>query len=161
MNTFVIPFDLTADQVNALDTTRISLGSFGPSVASLIRVPVRAEIWRDAGTAYTVTPVSGSVRSDTVSEFDNMFSDIKGLFPARELWISGVDSRGERGSTMFRIPTAILENPGLCGMIVMPEAGQTFIGGEFGIFIEAGTTISGGTGSLHGRLYFEEFALPV
>ena len=161
MNTFVVRFDIDEDDVNLLDTTAVDLGEFGPSSPALVRVPIRAEVWRDAGDAYTVTPVSGSVRSDSVTEFDNMFSEIKGLFPAMELWVSGRDSRGERGRILFRIPTALLENPLACGFVVMPEPGQSYVGGTFGLSIEAGTTISGGTGDIHGLLYFEEYALPL
>jgi len=161
MNSFIVPFDLTADQVNALDTTPVDLGSFGPSVDSLVRVPARAEVWRDAGTAYTITPVSGSIRSDTVSEFDNMFSEVKPISPAMELVVRRKDSRGAYGEAIFRIPTGLLENTTLTGLVVMPEPGQSYTGGDLSLTIEALTTISGGTGSIHGLLYFDEYSLPL
>lgn len=164
-NSFVVSFDLTADEVNALDTTPVSLGTFGESgVTSLVRVPVRAEIWRDAGTAYAVTHVPFPWDSDGTApadDFDTKFAIESTIFPNNELWIRSADSRGERGPILFKIPIGILENSQKSGLVVMPESGQSYTGGTIKLTIEAGTTLASGTGGLHGRLYFDEFPLPI
>jgi hypothetical protein len=162
-NTFVVEFDLTADQINDLDATPITLATIGTSDAALVRVPVRAEIWRDSGTAYTVTHVPSVWDSDSSStdDFDTKFAIERTLFPDNALWIRAADSRGQRGKLLFNVPIAILENTLKSGMVVMPEAGQSFVGGQLKLTIEAGTAIADGTGVLHGRLYFEEYALPI
>jgi hypothetical protein len=171
-NTFLVEFDLTADQVNALDTTPITLATIGASGnTSLVRVPIRAEIWRDAGTAYTVDNVVGRIPSG--QEFNHLTSappagvaygdaaDINNILYSKALWIRSADSRGERGPIIFKVPAGILENTVKCGIVVMPEAGQSFVGGTLKLTIESGTGIASGTGALHGRLYFEEYALPI
>jgi len=55
MDTIIIPFSLTATQVNLLDTTPVTLFEFGDYDSKLVRVPVRLEILRAAGTSYTIT----------------------------------------------------------------------------------------------------------
>lgn len=163
-NSFVVNFDLTADEVNALDSTPIDLGTFGAAgVTSIVRVPVRAEIWRDAGTAYTIThvPLVWDSDSSSFDDFDTKFAIERTVFPENALWVRSADARGERGPVLFTIPTAILENSRKSGLVVMPEPGQSFVGGTLKLTIEAGTGIASGTGALHGRLYFEEFPLPI
>ena len=174
-NTFLVEFSLTADEVNALDTTPVDIATIGStSDTALVRVPVRAEIWRDAGTAYVVDNVLGKFQDGELFAHLNTApltpsraatsgdaADISNILPAKALWIRSAEKHGESGPVIFSVPAGILENAQKSGMVVMPEAGQSFVGGQLKLTIEAGTGIASGTGALHGRLYFEEYALPI
>lgn len=161
MPEFIVPFTLTADQVNALDTTPINLGTYGLDTKSSVAVPTRLEICRAAGTPYTITQVSGSVLSTIVTELDSMTSEVFTTPPAKELLIRRADARGQRGDVLFKIPTGLLETTQNAGLVIMPEPGLVNIGGDVSLFIEAGTTIASGTGGLSGKIYFTNYFIPV
>jgi hypothetical protein len=163
MAEIIVPFSVTAANVNLLDTVPLEIGAFGGS-AEIVKVPVRLELWRAAGTAYA--PVG--VRTDSpypltytsALEYHPGLPEDRGV---REeagsyLLVREVDSNDHATRVVFRVPIrGFLTGTAGVGVVAFPLGGDAYFGGDKVLQIVSTGGISGGTGVLSGRVFYAEF----
>lgn len=164
MYEIMVPFTLTADQVNSLNSTPVVVASFGGT--RMLRVPKYLKLWRNAGAAYTVTPAAqgnAPVPSNTVVYHPDDAPVLDTVRPANQLIIYEAScdvhpERADRGTILFRIPIFDLLVSGTTEshMIVTAEPGLVLRPAARDLKIESLASISGGTGSIRGAVFFEE-----
>jgi hypothetical protein len=183
----VFPFSLTADEVNALDGTAVTIASFSDDDSPLIRVPVRIEISKDAGTAYAVTynlpgqdsydDLLGGVDRRKVEEGPNNnppFTRRSHDYVGQTIAAASGEAEGRRGAKayllvrdensriLFRIPAdTLLQTAAFNSVVVFPDFnGAAFRKGRNTFSIISNVAIASGTGSVAGRIFFEEYPAP-
>lgn len=127
----MVQFSLTAAEVNVIDTTATfkTLKTLLTNT-NIARVPVRLEITKEAGTAYTV---GAGCR---------------------------IQIKDNNGAVLFDFPAAgFLDQATAEGRVVMGStAGKAFKdGGATSFVMSATASLASGTGAVKGRLYFDEF----
>jgi hypothetical protein len=157
----VIPFTLTAAQINTLDTAPVSLVSGMKS--TYVYIPKRLALKKAAGTAYTLSLLHdiGSQRDDSAISLESdshvhgfnsgiLVSEVRRAIGTsfEERAVFWTPSRGFLDSSQARTKV-VLPRPEL----------QEFNEGSSRFRIQVMDTISGGTGSVEGWLYFEEHAI--
>lgn len=158
MNYVIFPFTITAAQLNAADTADQTILTL-PTNSRMVRVPTRLEVQRAAGTAYTLAPIHFHREEDHRNTADDFYKG--GAF----LSIRSVYTQGSRSvpqDELFYIPMeGILDQASAVQFVSLPLTdGKTFRTGAVSFALRASCPISGGTGSLTCRLYFDEYALP-
>ena len=156
MAEIVVPFTIDEDEVNTLDTVPVSLGTVS-GASSLVRVPTRIELRRKAGTAYAVTRLSqsGDVANTKYEEFFPVLTERTWDVPA--LVVREVNDAGYPVRRIFSIPIDFLTETSATGVVAFPVGGLTFDQGDITLEIASGVGLSGGTGDLEGRVYFDEY----
>lgn len=181
----VIPFDVTSAQVLTLDTTPVTIASFTDSDSPLVRVPVRLELSKAAGTAaYTVTynhPGQNLFDDTAGSVYRRSSSDAEGqrgeLFTRQsDAYINGLTAdsldepeaaqngrafllvRDDHKRVLFRIPTAILKSASATGSVIFPSlSGFAFRAGRNTFTLVSNVALAAGDSAIRGRIFFEEF----
>lgn len=162
-DTVVVPFGIDADDVNLLDGTPYELGTAGAD-SDVVLVPVRLEIWREAGTAYTVTHAT-SVPAPAETIYPKDAKTAAPIWAAPEFVVYALNTRffadrTDREGPLFRVPMYDFINcADAAGFVVLPEGGIALRPGDLTLYIEALAAISGGTGAISGRVVFERFHL--
>jgi hypothetical protein len=163
MAEIIVPFSVAAADVNLLDTVPVEIGAFGGSV-EIVKVPVRLELWRAAGTAYA--PVG--VRTDSVYPIAYTAADYRAGLRGddRGVWeesgsyllVREVDSGDRPTRVIFRVPIrGFLTGTDGVGVVAFPLGGDAYFGGDKVLQIVSTSGLSGGTGVLSGRVFYAEF----
>ena len=162
MNQVIFPFTLTAAYLNGSDTGDQALTLTWPTNSQVIRVPRRLELTRNAGTAYTLGSASPSFREDKLRQAGN-YAD---FFSGGKFLVFRDDGEGNYGTygyrAFFYVPMEnFLDQASSKSVVVFPYLdGQTFKPGATSYKIHTTCSISGGTGTLSGVLYFDEYPVP-
>jgi hypothetical protein len=157
-----IPFTLTAALLNALDSTPLNIVTDLP--CTYVYVPKYVTLWKQAGTAYTLSPGQETdiARTDKV-ESDDSASDLHGFRGSGLLLteVQRVTGTLIQERAVFHIPTkGFLDLGAASGRLVLPLSNiKVFRTGSPRFRIICLDTISGGTGTVNGWLYFEKDAL--
>ena len=162
MAKIVVPFTIDEDDVNTLDTAPVTLASISVDDKICV-VPVRLEIYRKAGTAYTITRAfnaKGWSEGDVIIPEGNIEVPIP---KAPEFIVYDVNtkfyaSREDRENVFFRFPMHDFVGTATAnGLVAFPVAGLVLRPGNLEVKIEALAGITGGTGDLIGRIFFDEY----
>lgn len=167
MPKIVIPFEITATNLNLLDTTDYTLVSLTSSGGYQCYVPRHLELWKDAGTAYTIGNIqdtNAGIYPPPDSGYYNPHSNlVQPLWPSRDLIIYDLNTheysnRTDINNIVFRIPIGMLL-PWATGrgLVVFPVGGVVLSPGDLTLKVKSLVSISSGTGSLFGRLFLDEF----
>ena len=158
MNQVVVPFSLTATQVNALGATPITLISFAND--RRVRIPTRLELIKESGTAYTIT-VTGETFLPVAQSGQRVPDSYAGFFAGGAfLVLEAVDENGSGRPYAFVPETGFLSVASEQTRLIVPEIdGQAFRTGAVSFAIRSSAVLSSGTGGLRGRLYFDEYPL--
>lgn len=159
----VIPFTVSATELAALAVTPKTLFSFPED--GLIRVITRVELKKDAGTAYTLTTTDAESNTpdgparvfpfrDTVDSYTAGFG--QGAFLQFEMRESNGAGRAflivpEAGFLDQTTEQTRLAFPVLDNLILRPRL--------YYLTLASTTVLASGTGSLNGRVYYEEYTL--
>lgn len=158
---FVIPFTLTAAQVNTLDTSPVSIVSSMKS--NYVYIPKRLVLKKNSGTGYTLAaPALTEIpRTDRVEGFFNTadeFAFTDSLVVSETLRESGTKF-SERPIFAVKVDT-FLSSSAEKTLVALPISDQrVFQPGSTRYRIRLMSGVSGGTGSLEGWLYLDEFAI--
>jgi len=151
-----VPFTITATNLNLADYANQTICTFGSS--DLVHVPSFLELHKAAGTAYTLTGNSSMEENTSMEKFHHApphssYSDMFG--GGKFLYI--IDSIGV---VYFKVPLAgFLDKATAQRRIAFASrSGGTFNVGATGFYLRMGCGVSAGTGSLTGRLYYEDYA---
>jgi len=151
------PFTITAANLNLADTTPYNIVTFASN--NQIQIPSRLEIAKQAGTAYTLTtPQYVNRRVEFFGQaVDNYAAEFQGGSYAI---VEAVDSAG-RGRPFFFIPLiGFLDSASEQRRLVLPLLnGPTFSTGLVTFRIRSTVNVASGTGSLLGRLYYDEYTV--
>ena len=163
MSKIIVPFTVAEDDINLLDTASYTIADL--EATALVRVPVRLELHRAAGTAYAIgARTEGQVQrpfgSNTVRPPLAHPSLNWGAQRAGEFLVVR-DSRVTNLEPIFYIPLDdFLLSPDEKGIVVFPNLNsRAFKPGETSYEIRSPFEISGGTGAITGRLFFDEFSV--
>jgi hypothetical protein len=158
-NSASIPFTITATNVSLADKTRQTIVTF-PEDNLIVRVPTHVELYKEAGTAYTITgntsaepnnrQASGFLHAPPFGSYSDLFSGSKSIFIINN-----------NTTIFFAIPMqgfldVATEQRRFCFASL---SGGTYKPMVTGFYLRMGCTIDSGTGSLIGRLYYDEYAL--
>lgn len=157
----IVPFTVSETNLNLSDTadqTIISLSSND----RMIRIPVRLELRKEAGTAYTLSPLG--MEDHTSGRFkkslrpDPLTGSYSDLFSGNQYLIV----KDNLGQPFFQVPAVgFLDQATAQNRVSIADtAGYTLKPGASSFSLRLGVSISGGTGTLSGRLYLEEVAVP-
>ncbi len=171
MAKIVIPFTIDEDDVNTLDTVPYTLFSTS-SRPTICVVPVRLELTRLAGTAYSlVSPYHASSAGAVTNalypfpdtgQFDPHVNQVEPLWMSEDLIVYNTNvvtysGRSDRETIFFRIPAdTLLNTTAETKVVAFPVSGVVLQPGSFDLKMECLTGISGGTGDLYGRLFLDE-----
>lgn len=167
MSEVTVDYTLSADQVNALDATPVTLWSH--VYDSVVYVPKRALVWRNAGTAYAMSPTSSAGVHQTAAS--NATAYVPGdrtvadtISQVRELIVYDLVSnrysgRTDRGNILFRIPLdGVLTAAGDNQLVILPEPGLILRPGANSFMVESPVALASGTGTLRIMLVLEQVA---
>ena len=157
----IIPFTITATNLNLADTTEQTIVNF-PS-DNRIRVPIRLELLKEAGTAYTISEAGGfrvdSVDGNTTDSYTDLFRGgafVTVISTAREN-----ESSQSQGVAFFYVPmVGFLDQTGIERRLALASVRpRVFRTGATKMKLRLTANVASGTGSLHGRLYYDEYSL--
>jgi len=163
MAEIIVPFTIEEDEVNTLDTVPVTLVAFGNG-DTIVHVPVRLEMWREAGTAYTITgPFKTRVHKDTEAYTPGGHTAAP-IWKRHELIVYDTnthlyENRTDRDNVLFRVPAFLLLGSSAHSMVVLPESGLVLRPGNTTIKMESLVGLASGEGSIRGNLYFDERAM--
>jgi hypothetical protein len=155
----LIPFTVTAANLNLADTTPYTITATLGSNSGLIRVPTRLELTKAAGTAYSLSNISPKPRResrmDTVDSLNQLF------LGGGDLIVEARDSAGRVRPFFFVPAEGFLDQATEQSRVVLPFTdGAWFKKADHLTFrLRIGCNIASGTGSLKGRLYFDEYSV--
>jgi hypothetical protein len=160
-NQAVVPFTVSATNLNLLDSTPITL--FTTATDGMIRVPTRLMLTKAAGTAYTITPFGGFEGDFVEGGTLDSYSDA--LAPGANLVVTEVEREvtgaGKQVRRLFSVPlVGFLDQTSAQSRLVLPHvAPRVWSSGvvEWDVRLTAG--VAGGTGALTGLVYFDQFPL--
>ena len=155
----IIPFTVTAANLNLADTTPYTINATLASNSSLIRVPTHLELTKAAGTAYTLSNIQKKARYEQKSDrVDNLTQWLAGQ---GDLIVEARDSAGRTRPFFFVPVEGFLDQATEQSRLVFPFTdGAWFNKHDYLTFrLRVGCNIASGTGSLKGRLYFDEYAV--
>ena len=159
MPKIVKPFSIAEASVLTLGTTAVAVAAFDTN-DNIVRVPVRLEISKAAGTAYDVTynfPVAVTAATTPVT-------DLRGD-ATKQYVAEGIGGgaylvvRDDYSRVFFWVPAdALLVSAGITNFVVFPNLNGIALRpgrNTFSIFSNVG--IATGTGAITGRIYFDEY----
>jgi len=161
----MMTFTVSATNVNLADTVPYTVATIQNSTSDFIKVPVRLELQKDAGTAYSITTPTWpneNPRSRVLGEkyFDpqNYASQFGG---GEFLIVEGADDKN-RAVAYFYVPLdGFLNSSAEQKRLSFPNtSGMTFgrpVPTKFRLRLSR--NVASGTGSLRGRLFFDEYTL--
>ena len=162
MNSLIVPFTITAANLNLADQADQAIITF-TSNDRLVRIPVRLELRKEAGTAYTLAPLGisdeiGAFRFKNSQRPDPLTGSYSDLFSGNQYLIV----KDNLGQPFFKVPAVgFLDQATAQNRVAIADvSGYTLKSGASSFSLRVGVGISGGTGSLSGRLYLEEAAVP-
>ena len=150
-------FTIAAADVLTLDGTAVEIASF-PDNDNVVRVPVRLEIGKEAGTAYDITYNASFPLARPVA-------DIEGDFGSKGFITSGIGGgaylvvRDDYGRPFFHVPAdLLLATAAVSQFVAFPNLnGVALAPGRNTFSVIANVGIATGTGDITGRLYFDEY----
>lgn len=158
----IAPFTITATNVNLADSSPYTIHTFRADT-NIIRVPVRLELQKDEGTAYTLSNISENTldkrsierRQDTVDTL------AAGYHGGAFVVVESCTNRNETRPFFWVPAKGFLDQTQAEKRLALPVlSGAWFRPGQEVTFrLRVTCTIASGTGSLQGRLYYEEFPL--
>jgi len=154
-----VTFSISAATLNTADTTAVTLATFPDD--GVVRVPDRLEIRREAGTAYTITlgayPKPGLVEGDYPDSYSEGFRG--GEFIQIYEGVTGSSSP----RTWFQVKAdGFLDSATEQDRIAFPQlASREFKKNVTSLILEINRSISGGTGSLVGTLFWKDYGVTV
>ena len=162
MAEIIVPFTIDEDDVNTLDTVPVTLVTFGNG-DTIVHVPTRLELWREAGTAYEmVGAFPGYKPLKDTEAYTPEGNSVEPIWSGHKLLIYESNThlysgRSDRGNVLFRVPLTDFVNGALAtSLVVLPESGLALRPGNVTIKAESLVGLSGGTGDIRGNLYFDE-----
>lgn len=171
----IIKFEITATNLNLADTADQTIYTFIENSA-VARVPSRLLLNRVSGTGYTV----GNRRGDLIGSATERaakdtydLSDVGRQTAFLEFFLTDSRASGRKVRPIFRAPIADLNLQGVTtnnidtgaktGLVALPlvtEGSSTYVADQFkSLVLRSNVTLSGGTGSLLGEFYFDEYAV--
>lgn len=156
----IIPFTVSATNLNLLDTVEKTLVTF-PS-DNLVRVPVRLEVNKAAGTAYSLTYPGGFKPPDFEIDGADSYSDLfQGGANLLILETLRSEDAGDQERVLFSVPLhRFLDVATSESRLVLPNPrARTFTTDAVSLKARLTCNIASGTGALNGRLYFEQYTL--
>lgn len=161
VNSGSLAFTILAADVNTLDTTPVTIETFRTNTG-LIRIPTRLELVKAAGTAYTIENPKEELRYGAKVLLPPPFGSYSDNFDGGSFLVI----RDNNGIVFFRVPLqGFLDSASeqiRVSFAALPSGtfkpGSTSTDRE-AFTLEAQLTVktSGGTGSLKGRIYFDEY----
>lgn len=159
MPKFAKVFTVASADVLTLDGTAVTIAEF-PENDNVVRVPVRLEIQKGAGTAYTMT-------YNAAFPLAVPAVDLEGNFDPKENLTSGVGGgayliiRDEDGRPFFYVPAdLLLANAAGSKLVAFPNLnGVALRPGRNTFSLFSSVPIADGTGDITGRLYFDEYVV--
>src|SRR3990170_5653866 len=134
MNEIVIPFTITATDVNLLDTADFTVISL-QSNDRIVRVPIRLELYKAAGTAYTLAPIYQNRKEGYSPELVDFYSG--GTFLA---------VRDSYGQVFFKVQLeGFLDRANAGSLVALPVGGITLRPGSSEFTVHTTVPVSGGT----------------
>ena len=159
MPKIVKPFTIAEADVLTLDTSAAEIASFETN-DNIVRVPVRLEISKAAGTAYEVTynfPASITAATTPITDLSGDPTKAytsEGLGGGAYLVI-----RDDYSRPFFWVPAdALLVSAAITNFVVFPSLNGVALRpgrNTFSVFSNVG--IATGTGAITGRIYFDEY----
>jgi len=161
----MMTFTVSATNMNLADTVPYTIATIADSTSDFVKVPVRLELQKDAGTAYTITDpdngregIRGRVLGEKYFDPQNYASQFGG---GDFLIVEGADDKN-RAVAYFYVPLdGFLNSAAVQKRLVFANtAGMTFgrpVPTKFRLRVSR--NIASGTGSLRGRLFFDEYTL--
>ena len=159
MPKIVKPFSIAEAAVLTLDTSAAQIAAFDAN-DNIVRVPVRLEISKAAGTAYEVTYNSPAYITAATTPITDLFGD-----PTKAYTSEGIGGgaylvvRDDYSRTFFWVPAdALLVSAGITNFVAFPSLNGIALRpgrNTFSIFSNVG--IATGTGAITGRIYFDEY----
>ena len=158
LNEGTVTFTITAAQLNALDSTKQTLVTFADD--GVVRVPKRLELRRNPGTAYTIA--AGEYPKKKPGRDGDYYDTAAGANQGGSSMFVEVTSQNDSFHRMwFEVDTdGFLDATTIQNRVVFPqvESGE-YKSGAKAVKLGIRTTISGGTGTLEGTLFFDEYRL--
>ena len=162
MKEIVIPFTLTAAQVNTLDTVKTTIVTF--SSDAYIRIPKRLMLKKAAGTAYALTQGNdsrvGIIEGDAVESYADAFAGGATLQVIETQSAQTIEGKGlSGGRVVFSVPEeGFLDSTSAQVRIAIPSSrARVFRDAPSSFVINSTASIASGTGGLEGWLVFEEY----
>jgi hypothetical protein len=152
-----VTFEITATNMNLADSTDQTLVTFPDD--GVIRVPDRIELKREAGTAYTIDigayPKSRLVDGDAPDSYEEGFGG--GMF--LKVYEGVVGAGG--GRTWFLVDTeGFLDVATEQNRIAFPKlSAKSWNENVTSLKLRLSGSVSGGTGSLKGTVFFKEYGI--
>ena len=162
MKEIVIPFTLTAAQVNTLDTVKTVVVTF--SSDEYVRIPKRLLLKKAAGTAYAFTKTGGRDSRVTEGNTPESYSDgfdggaiIQIVEVENSQTVDGSNLFG--GRVVFNVPAENFLDSALAKTLVALPSSNSLIFESYAsdFVIRSTASIASGTGGLEGWLVFEEY----
>ncbi len=168
----VIPFTITAANVNLADTADQSVYTFN-SNSSVIRVPTSLIVGWKGGTAYTVGGRKGTLIGRDTERAAAATYDLSNLdqVPSLNFYLTHPSGSGRRVQLLFRVPiielglVGVLDNAtgsttgSKSSLVAFPVPDKKFFtSNEYGsLVVHSNVSLSGGTGDISGQFAFEEY----
>ena len=162
MKEIVIPFTLTAAQVNTLDTVKTVVVTF--SSDEYVRIPKRLLLKKAAGTAYAFTKTGGKnsfvVEGNTPESYSDGFDGgaiIQIVEVENSQTVDGSNLFG--GRVVFNVPAEGFLDSALAKVRVALPSSNALVFEDYAsdFVIRSTAGIASGTGGLEGWLVFEEY----
>ena len=163
VNSGSFSFEISATNLNLADTVDQTIWTF-PSSDVLVRIPTLLELKKAAGTAYTlVAPVAPAAL--TVNNADRISFTVPPLASYSDRFAGGrfLYILNNLGVVFFAIPlVGFLDSTAVESRIALPNTGGGVFRpgtGDRTFVIRTSVGVSLGTGSLLGRMHFDEYAV--
>jgi len=152
-----VTFEITAANLNLADTVNQTLATFPED--GVVRVPERIELRREAGTAYTIDigsyPKPKLVDGDTADSYEEGFGG--GMFI--HVYADVIGGGGAR--TWFLVDSeGFLDSASEKSQIMFPKlSAKSWKDNVTSLKLRLNGSVSGGTGSLKGTVFFKEYGI--
>ena len=156
----MVPFEITATNLNLADTTLQTIQTFPDD--GLIRIPTRLELRRDAGTAYALTFQGGRRAGQRKTEtFQREVDSYTAIFSQGAFLVIESKDDDDRSRPHMFIPIeGFLDVATAQTRLVFPLVdNHVFRAGATSFTLRSLVGLASGTGSLFGRLYFDEYTV--
>jgi hypothetical protein len=151
-----IVFEVSAANLNLADYTDQTLHTFPDS--ELVHVPVLLSLYKEAGTAYTLTGVTRNTPINLPHAFHAPpFGSYSDMFGGQKM-LYFLDNNG---FLFFAVPAVgFLDQASAQYRTCFPyTSGGVYRAGSTKFALRAGCNLASGTGKLMGRLYYDDYAI--
>ena len=158
MSKIVVPFTIGATDVNTADSSAVTIANIS-SASNIVQVPTHIIVSKAAGTAYTLSyqgsPKYALEQLGAPDSYSDGFAAGANLLVSEEIFSSGPTR------LLFSIPLeGFLDQTTLQARVAFPlPRVRVWKQGPVSYKLQFSVGVSGGTGSLSGRIYFDEYPL--